>query len=100
MNRSEFILSDSGGVQEEASAINKPVLIMRTLSERPDAITHGTCILVGTKRDNIRNEALRLLNEPARMSEILAKNTKPFGNGQASMKIHDAVRKYLKNREK
>ena len=96
MNRSGFILSDSGGIQEEASAIDKPVLIMRTLSERPEAIEHGTGLLVGTSRENIREEALRLLNEPARMSEILAKNTKPFGNGQASMKIHDAVRKYLK----
>ena len=95
MNRSEFILSDSGGVQEEASAIDKPVLIMRTVSERPEAITHGTGILVGTGRENIRNEALRLLNEPERMREILAKNTKPFGNGEACRKIHEAVRRYF-----
>ena len=95
MNRSEFILSDSGGVQEEASAIDKPVLIMRTVSERPEAITHGTGILVGTGRENIRNEALRLLNEPERMREILAKNTKPFGNGEACRKIHEVVRRYF-----
>ncbi|MBQ9432781.1 MAG: UDP-N-acetylglucosamine 2-epimerase (non-hydrolyzing) [Synergistaceae bacterium] len=95
MNASEFILSDSGGVQEEASAIDKPVLIMRTVSERPEAILHGTGVLVGTGRENIRNEALRLLNEPERMSEILAKNTKPFGNGEACRKIHEAVRRYF-----
>ncbi len=95
MNKSIFILSDSGGVQEEASAINKPVLIMRKLSERPEAITHGTCILVGTERDNIRDEALKILNEPDYMKKILAKNTMPFGNGTASEKIHEAVRKYF-----
>ena len=95
MNRSEFILSDSGGVQEEASAIDKPVLIMRTVSERPEAITHGTGILVGTSRENIRDEALMLLNEPERKREILAKNTKPFGNGEASEKIHEAISNYF-----
>ena len=95
MNKSIFILSDSGGVQEEASAINKPVLIMRKLSERPEAITHGTCILVGTERDNIRDEALKILNEPDYMKKILSKNIMPFGNGTASRKIHEAVRKYF-----
>ena len=99
MNRSVFILSDSGGVQEEASAINKPVLIMRSVSERPDAITHGTCILVGTDRENIRKEALRILNEPSRMAEILAKNTKPFGNGEACIKIHNAITEYFADRK-
>ncbi|MBQ7155466.1 MAG: UDP-N-acetylglucosamine 2-epimerase (non-hydrolyzing) [Synergistaceae bacterium] len=95
MSRSEFILSDSGGVQEEASGIDKPVLIMRTVSERPEAIVHGTCVLVGTGRAKIREEALGLLNEPERRRELLAKNTKPFGNGEASKKIHEAVRRYF-----
>ena len=99
MNRSEFILSDSGGVQEEASAINKPVLIMRTVSERPDAITHGTCILVGTKRDSIRNESLRILNEPEYLNAIIGKNTMPFGDGTASIKIHEAIRKYFREEQ-
>ena len=96
MNRSFFILSDSGGVQEEASAINKPVLIMRTLSERPEAITHGTCILVGTGRENIRNESLKILNEPEYLEKIISKNKMPFGDGTASKKIHEAVKKFLK----
>lgn len=95
MNRSVFILSDSGGVQEEASAIDKPVLIMRSVSERPDAIRHGTCVLVGTGREKIRDESLSLLNEPMRMKELLTKNTRPFGNGDASVKIHEVVRKYF-----
>ena len=96
MNKSMFILSDSGGVQEEASAIDKPVLIMRTVSERPEAITHGTGILVGTGRENIFSEALRLMNEPERMREILSKNTKPFGDGEACRKIHEAITEYFR----
>ena len=96
MNASTFILSDSGGVQEEASGIDKPVLIMRTVSERPDAITHGTCVLVGTGRESIRTESLALLNDPERRRELLAKNTKPFWNGDASVKIHEAVIDYFK----
>lgn len=95
MNKSLFILSDSGGVQEEASALNKPVLIMRTVSERPEAITHGTGLLVGTDRENIRGEALRILRSPEYLKEITARNQKPFGNGEASMKIHEAIRNYF-----
>ena len=95
MNKSAFILSDSGGVQEEATAIDKPVLIMRTVSERPEAITEGTCILVGTGRENIRRESLRIMNEPEYLNEIIGKNAKPFGNGTAGVKIHEAVRKFL-----
>lgn len=95
MSRSKFILSDSGGVQEEASAINKPVLIMRSVSERPDAITNGTCILVGTERSNIRTEALKLLNDAEYIKAITAKNIMPFGNGTASKKIHEAIKKFF-----
>ncbi len=95
MNKSFFILSDSGGVQEEASAINKPVLIMRTLSERPEAVTHGTCILAGTERENIRREALKILNEPEYLKSIIAKNKMPFGNGTAAKQIHGIIRKFL-----
>ncbi len=99
MNKSTFILSDSGGVQEEASAINKPVLIMRTLSERPEAVNHGTCLLVGTKRDSIRDESLKLLNDSNYMRQILAKNIMPFGNGTASQKIHGAINKFFLTKE-
>ncbi|MBQ7168931.1 MAG: UDP-N-acetylglucosamine 2-epimerase (non-hydrolyzing) [Synergistaceae bacterium] len=95
MSRSAFILSDSGGVQEEATAIDKPVLIMRTVSERPEAITEGTCLLVGTERENIAREAVRILNEPGYMAAVVGKNTKPFGDGTAGVKIHEAVRKYF-----
>lgn len=95
MSRSAFILSDSGGVQEEATAIDKPVLIMRSVSERPEAITEGTCLLVGTERRNITREAVRILNEPEYMAAVVGKNTKPFGDGTASVKIHEAVSRYF-----
>ncbi len=95
MNKSAFILSDSGGVQEEATAIDKPVLIMRTVSERPEAISEGTCILVGTERENIRRESLRIMNEPEYLNAVVGKNVKPFGDGTASVKIHEAVRKFF-----
>ena len=95
MSRAMFILSDSGGVQEEATAIDKPVLIMRSVSERPEAISEGTCILVGTERENIKNEALRVMNEPEYLREVIGKNTRPFGDGSASVKIHEAIRKFI-----
>ncbi|MBR1657238.1 MAG: UDP-N-acetylglucosamine 2-epimerase (non-hydrolyzing) [Synergistaceae bacterium] len=95
MSRSMFILSDSGGVQEEATGIDKPVLIMRSVSERPEAISEGTCVLVGTERGNIRTEALRVMNEPEYLREVIGKNTKPFGDGTASVKIHEAVRNFF-----
>ena len=95
MSKAKFILSDSGGVQEEATAIDKPVLIMRSVSERPEAISEGTCILVGTDRENIRAEALKIMNEPEYMKAIIGKNVKPFGNGTASVKIHEAIKKFF-----
>ena len=95
MSRAAFILSDSGGVQEEATGLDKPVLIMRTVSERPEAITEGTCILVGTGRENIRGEAVKILNEPGYMIALVGKNTKPFGDGTASVKIHEAVQNFF-----
>ncbi len=95
MNKCEFILSDSGGVQEEASAINKPVLIMRTLSERPEAIENGTGILVGTSRKVIRTQTLKILNDKTYLEEIISKNKKPFGDGTASIKILEVLERYF-----
>ncbi|MBQ9388965.1 MAG: UDP-N-acetylglucosamine 2-epimerase, partial [Synergistaceae bacterium] len=74
---------------------DKPVLIMRSVSERPEAISEGTCILVGTERENIKNEALRVMNEPEYLRKVIGKNTRPFGDGSASVKIHEAIRKFF-----
>ncbi|RRD64760.1 non-hydrolyzing UDP-N-acetylglucosamine 2-epimerase [Fretibacterium sp. OH1220_COT-178] len=94
MNRSLFIVSDSGGIQEEASALRKPVLILREVSERPEAIFEGTGVLVGTRPDAILRESLRLLEDPAYRA-VFSERGMPFGDGRASSKIRDVVLEYL-----
>ncbi|MDR2522574.1 MAG: UDP-N-acetylglucosamine 2-epimerase (non-hydrolyzing) [Synergistaceae bacterium] len=86
MNRSLFIMSDSGGVQEEASALKKPLLILREVSERPEALDSGTGVLVGTSRVRIEREANRLL-EDALYRKSFAERTCPFGDGNAAARI-------------
>lgn len=94
MNKSIFILSDSGGIQEEASALRKPVLILRTLSERPQAVTLGTGVLVGADRDKIVKESLKILNDENYRKSFLNRET-PFGDGTASLKIRDIIKNYF-----
>lgn len=96
MNASQFILSDSGGVQEEATAIRKPVLILRSVTERPEAVEHGSGLLVGTDSDRIMDEASKLLRDPAYYAAIGEKcAASPFGDGTAARKIADALEKNL-----
>lgn len=96
MNASKFILSDSGGVQEEASAIKKPVLIMREVTERPEAVEHGSGILVGVDRKRITSNALRLLDDPEAIAAIEKKcEDQPFGDGTASKQIEMTLRESL-----
>jgi len=86
MNRSKIIITDSGGVQEEAPSLGKPVLVMRENTERPEAVDAGTVILVGTDKNKIINEALELLNNKnhfKKMSELI----NPYGDGHACEKI-------------
>ena len=90
MARSYFVMSDSGGVQEEAPSVGKPVLVLRTETERPEAIETGTLKLAGTDKENIIKLAQELLDnkeEYDRMSH--AKN--PYGDGKASQRIADAI---------
>ena len=86
MNRAYLILTDSGGVQEEAPSLGKPVLVMRDTTERPEAVTAGTVKIVGTARESIEAETIRLLtdeNEYAKMK--MAVN--PYGDGEAVERI-------------
>lgn len=86
MDRAHFVLSDSGGVQEEAPSLGKPVLVMRSTTERPEGVEAGTCRLVGTDPKTIVAEAAQLLNNPgdyARRSGL--KN--PYGDGAAARRI-------------
>lgn len=88
MNRSYIILTDSGGVQEEAPSLGKPILVLRENTERPEAIDAGTVKLVGTDKSVIFNEAKLLLTDPTsykKMSEAV----NPYGDGTASKKIAD-----------
>lgn len=90
MERAYIIMSDSGGIQEEAPSLGKPVLVLRNTTERPEGIEAGTLKLVGTNEDEIYNEASTLLKDDVsykRMSE--AKN--PYGDGNASKRIVDTI---------
>lgn len=90
MDACTLILTDSGGIQEEAPSLGKPVLILREKTERPEAIEAGTSILVGRDPNNIIHEAERLLLNTTIYEEI-AKIKNPFGDGQASEKILNAL---------
>ena len=86
MNRAKLIITDSGGVQEEAPSLGKPVLVMRDTTERPEAVDAGTVILVGTKKNLIVKETLGLLNNQERF-EKMSQLHNPYGDGKASSKI-------------
>lgn len=90
MNKAELIITDSGGVQEEAPSLGKPVLVMRDTTERPEAVEAGTVILVGTNKERIVGEALNLLMNPelyGRMSKL----HNPYGDGQACKRIVEFI---------
>jgi UDP-N-acetylglucosamine 2-epimerase (non-hydrolysing) len=86
MNRSYLIITDSGGVQEEAPSLGKPVLVMRETTERPEAVDAGTAKLVGTDCGAIMTEASRLLDSPAAYGEMERAHN-PYGDGHAAGKI-------------
>ena len=86
MNRSKLIITDSGGVQEEAPSLGKPVLVMRDTTERPEAVDAGTVILVGTDTELIVSEALDLLSNNERY-DSMSKLHNPYGDGKASKRI-------------
>lgn len=91
MGRAFFILTDSGGIQEEAPALGKPVLVMRKVTERPEAIEAGTARLVGTDAENIFREAARLI-EDRDAYEQMARAVNPFGDGHAAERIVKVLR--------
>lgn len=93
MKRAYLILSDSGGVQEEAPALGKPVLVMRRETERPEAVTQGVVKLVGSDFDTIVAEAQRLLDDDAAY-RAMARGVSPYGDGHASERIVEVLRRY------
>lgn len=86
MSRSHVILTDSGGIQEEAPSLGKPVLVMRETTERPEGIDAGTVRLVGTDEERIYSETARLLSDEAAYEEM-AQARNPYGDGKATERI-------------
>jgi UDP-N-acetylglucosamine 2-epimerase (non-hydrolysing) len=95
MNRSTVILSDSGGVQEEAPSLGKPVLVMRDTTERPEAVTAGTVKLIGTDQRAIVEETSTLLTDRAAY-DAMARAMNPYGDGKATGRILAACAEFLK----
>jgi len=96
MDRSYFIITDSGGLQEEAPSLGKPVLVMRDTTERPEALEAGTVKLVGTDTELIITEAQKLIKDPAAY-EAMSRASNPYGDGHACEKIVNFLKGVVKN---
>ena len=94
MNKSYIILTDSGGVQEEAPSLGKPVLVLRDTTERPEGIDAGTLKLVGTDEETIYNEAKELLENKSSYDKMSGA-CNPYGDGNASARIIAAIKEKL-----
>ena len=90
MSKANIVLTDSGGIQEEAPGLGKPVLVMRDTTERPEALASGTVHLVGTDYDKIMREVSTLLDDAAAY-EVMSKAVNPYGDGQACRRIADVL---------
>lgn len=98
MRRADIILTDSGGVQEEAPSLGKPVLVMRDTTERPEAVDAGTVELVGTDADLIVRETAMLLEDQAAY-DAMSRAHNPYGDGQASLRIRDSILSFFTTNE-
>jgi UDP-N-acetylglucosamine 2-epimerase (non-hydrolysing) len=90
LRRAYFLITDSGGIQEEAPSLGKPVLVMREKTERPEAVEAGTVKLVGTDEERIVAEATRLLDDPVEYTRMTRVHN-PYGDGQASPRIREIL---------
>jgi UDP-N-acetylglucosamine 2-epimerase (non-hydrolysing) len=94
MNQSHIILTDSGGIQEEAPSLGKPVLVMRDTTERPEAVEAGTVKLVGTDKGRITNAVQSLLDDKALYNEM-SRAHNPYGDGKASQRIVENIKSHF-----
>ena len=99
MSRSYIVLTDSGGIQEEAPSLGKPVLVMRDTTERPEAIQAGTVKLVGTSTLNITENVSKLINDPDEYQKMSFAHN-PYGDGEASKRITRNLVEYLERKYK
>jgi UDP-N-acetylglucosamine 2-epimerase (non-hydrolysing) len=90
MDKSHIILTDSGGIQEEAPSLGKPVLVLRDVTERIEGVEAGTAIMVGTNKEKIVFETKKLLNDSNHYLAI-SKASNPYGDGQTSEKIKQII---------
>lgn len=95
LSRSYLILTDSGGIQEEAPSLGKPVLVMRDTTERPEGIAAGTLKLVGTGEETIYREFSRLLSDSGEY-EAMSKASNPYGDGHACERIAEIIADAMK----
>ncbi|WP_139905689.1 non-hydrolyzing UDP-N-acetylglucosamine 2-epimerase [Clostridium thermarum] len=94
MNKCYLVMTDSGGLQEEAPHLGRPVLVLRDVTERPEAVEAGTVKLVGTQIDEIYTAAMELINNRGTY-DAMSRAVNPYGDGKASIRICDAILKYF-----
>jgi UDP-N-acetylglucosamine 2-epimerase (non-hydrolysing) len=105
MSRASLILTDSGGIQEEAPTLGKPVLVMREATERPEAVAAGVVKLVGTNYSTIVREVSHTLQRAAKVvansdCRRLMPHPNPYGDGQAAGRIVEAIARFLTGRDR
>lgn len=91
MTRSYLVLTDSGGIQEEAPTLGKPLLVMRSVTERPEAVLAGTARLVGASREKIVTTTMRLLDDPDEYQQMIGREN-PYGDGRTARRIVDVLK--------
>ena len=94
MGRSYLVLTDSGGIQEEAPSLGKPVLVLRKVTERPEGVEAGVARVVGTDARSIHQETQRLLDDPQAYNKM-ARAVNPYGDGRASERIVDILERTI-----
>src|SRR5262249_10900110 len=90
LRRSHFVITDSGGLQEEVTALGKPAIVVRGTTERPESVEAGNAVLVGTNGQALESWATSLLSDDATY-QSMARSTNPYGNGDAAAKIVDVL---------
>ncbi|HET6983406.1 MAG TPA: UDP-N-acetylglucosamine 2-epimerase, partial [Myxococcaceae bacterium] len=97
LSHCRLVLTDSGGVQEEAPSLGKPVLVMRDTTERPEGVAAGTAVLTGPNAGEIASHAIRLLTDPVAYA-AMAQARNPYGDGQAAGRILEAIARHFQAR--